>query len=408
MRRHTLSVVLATGGLLVGLSAAPSAAAGTDPAFAYSPTHGPVGTVISISGGGCSGTQTGGDAIALFRVSDNAYVDVRTQLGNDAANRRPWATTLRVNLTLFTPANEEQPTTPGSYVLALYCNIGSSFHVPGIGQPPTTPAEADLTKPFTVDATIDTAGAMTSVAPARLMDTRSGNGAAGPVAAKATAHLQVLGRGGVPATGVSAVVLNVTVTQPTAAGFLTVFADGAARPTASNLNFVKGQTVPNLVVAPVGGNGKVALYNGSAGSVQMIADVAGYFRSGAPSVAGAFGSLAPARLMDTRSGNGAAGPVAAKGTAHLQVLGRGGVPATGVSAVVMNVTVTQPMASGFLTVFADGAARPTASNLNFVKGQTVPNLVVAPVGANGKVAFYNGSSGSVQMIADVAGYVLAP
>ena len=101
-------------------------------------------------------------------------------------------------------------------------------------------------------------------------------------------------------------------------------------------------------------------------------------------------------------------PVAAKATAHLQVLGQGGVPATGVSAVVMNVTVTGPTAAGFLTVFADDAVRPTASNLNFVKGQTVPNLVVAPVGANGKVAFYNGSSGSVQMIADVAGYVLAP
>ena len=84
--------------------------------------------------------------------------------------------------------DDEEATTPGSYVLALYCNIGSSFHVPGIGQPPTTPAEADLTKPFTVDAAIDTAGAMTSVAPARLMDTRSGNGAVGPVAAKATAE----------------------------------------------------------------------------------------------------------------------------------------------------------------------------------------------------------------------------
>jgi len=81
---------------------------------------------------------------------------------------------------------------------------------------------------------------------------------------------------------VSAVVLNVTVVAPVGAGFVTVFGDGSPRPGASNLNFVRGQTVPNLVVAPVGVSGKVDLYNGSAGSVQLVADVSGWFRSGAP------------------------------------------------------------------------------------------------------------------------------
>jgi len=90
-------------------------------------------------------------------------------------------------------------------------------------------------------------------------------------------HLQVLGRGGVPASGVSAVVLNVTVTAPSRAGFITAYPNGTARPTASNLNFVAGQTVPNLVVVPVGVDGKVALTNGSAGTVQLVADVLGYF-----------------------------------------------------------------------------------------------------------------------------------
>jgi len=111
------------------------------------------------------------------------------------------------------------------------------------------------------------------------------------------------------------VVLNVTVTAPTSFGYVTVFGDGTTRPTASNLNFVAGQTVPNLVVAPVGVNGKVDLFNGSGGTIQLIADVAGYYLSGAPSVAGAFGSLAPSRLLDTRIGVGApAVPVAAGGT----------------------------------------------------------------------------------------------
>ena len=89
------------------------------------------------------------------------------------------------------------------------------------------------------------------------------------------------GHGGVPASGVSAVVLNVTVTQPKAAGYITVYPDGATRPLASNLNFVAGQTVPNLVVAPVGADGKVDLYNGSSGTVELVADVSGYFSNGA-------------------------------------------------------------------------------------------------------------------------------
>ena len=123
---------------------------------------------------------------------------------------------------------------------------------------------------------------------------------------------------------------------------------------------------------------------------------------------GAFVSLAPVRVLDTRVGNGA--PKAAVGagqTLDLQVTGRGGVPASDVGAVVVNVTVTQPTKGGFVTVYPSGAGLPTVSNLNFGAGQTVPNLVVVKVGAGGKIAFYNGSSGTVQLVADVAGYYLS-
>ncbi|MEP7369636.1 MAG: hypothetical protein ABI662_08275 [Dermatophilaceae bacterium] len=273
------------------------------------------------------------------------------------------------------------------------------------GSAGTTQLIADVSGYFLSGApTVD--GAFGSLAPNRLLDTREGIGAPKvAVAAHGTVHLQVTGSGGVP-SGVSAVVLNVTVTAPTALGFVTVF--GAdPRPTASNLNFVKGQTVPNLVIAPVRSDGTVNLYNGSAGTTQLIADVSGYFLSGAPTVDGAFGSLAPNRLLDTREGIGAPKvAVAAHGTVHLQVTGKGGVPASKVSAVVLNVTVTAPTALGFVTASAGGLGRPTASNLNFVKGQTVPNLVIAPVGENGQVDLYNGSAGTIQLIADVSGWFM--
>jgi hypothetical protein len=252
------------------------------------------------------------------------------------------------------------------------------------------------------------AGAFGSLASSPLLDTSIGLGAPkAAVAANGTVHLQATGRGGVPA-GVSAVVLNVTVTAPAKAGFLSVYAEGATPPGTSSLSFTKGQTVTSLVIAPVGTNGMVALRNSSTGTIQLVADVSGYYLAGTPVVAGAFGSLASSPLLDTRIGLGAPkAAVAANGTVHLQVTGRGGVPA-GVSAVVLNVTVTAPAKAGFVGVYAEGALPPATSSLNFTKGQTVTSLVIAPVGTNGMVALRNASTGTIQLVADVSGYVLDP
>ncbi|HTJ73922.1 MAG TPA: CAP domain-containing protein [Acidimicrobiales bacterium] len=124
----------------------------------------------------------------------------------------------------------------------------------------------------------------------------------------------------------------------------------------------------------------------------------------APSPGAGFHALTPARILDTRFGTGApTAPIGAGGSLNLQVTGRGGVPATGVSAVVLNVTVTQPTAASYLTVYPTGEAMPLAANLNFVPGQTVPNLVTAKVGANGQVTIFNGA-GTTQVVADVAGW----
>ena len=80
----------------------------------------------------------------------------------------------------------------------------------------------------------------------------------------------------IPAAGVGAVALNVTVTEPTAASFLTVWPTGATRPLASNVNFVAAQTAPNMVLVPVGANGQISIYN-NAGSAHVIVDVLGWF-----------------------------------------------------------------------------------------------------------------------------------
>lgn len=88
------------------------------------------------------------------------------------------------------------------------------------------------------------------------------------------------------------------------------------------------------------------------------------------------------------------------------MVGRAGVPADA-SAVVLNVTVTEPSASGFVTVYPCGGDRPNASNVNFVAGATVANAVTAKVGVGGKVCLY--SYVATQLIVDISGYhVVSP
>jgi len=248
------------------------------------------------------------------------------------------------------------------------------------------------------------AGAYVSLTPFRQLDTRYGTGGVGgAVAAWSTVRVQVTGRGGIPVTGVSAVAVNVTVTSPGTEGNITVHAGGTAQPGTSNLNFRAGQTVPNLVNSPVGADGTIALTNNSGSTVQLIADTAGYYLAGTPTVPGAFASLTPFRQLDTRYGTA----VAPWSTVRVQVTGRGGIPAAGVSAVAVNVTVTSPGTEGNITLHAGDTGQPGTSNLNFTAGQTVPNLVNSPVGADGTIALTNNSGSTVHLLADTAGYYLS-
>lgn len=240
-------------------------------------------------------------------------------------------------------------------------------------------------------------GSYGPVLPVRRLDTRTTHA----VAANGTVSFAVTGSG-VPSDA-AAVVVNLTVTAPGAAGSAAGFATGGSAPVVSNLNWVRGQTVANLAVVPVGSGGRVTIINRSAGSAHFVADVAGYFAAGDPIAVGALGSLRPARLLDTRKTHA----LAPGATLSLPVAGRAGVPLARLRAVVINVTATAPSAPGNLTVYAGGGTLPHASNVNFVAGQTVPDLVIAPIGANGTVAIHNSSSGSVHVIADVSAYLLS-
>jgi hypothetical protein len=258
-------------------------------------------------------------------------------------------------------------------------------------------------------------GEYTSMTPARFFDTRPDGvtvdntyQATGKINTGTSTDVQITGRNGIPSSGVAAVVLNATMTEPTEPSFLTVWPAGFTRPTASNVNNVPGETVPNLVTVAVGVGGKVSVYNHN-GSTHVVFDVVGYYSS----ITGPDGTrvhmITPARLMDTRGEptidgqSQGGGPVGQNQTRDLDVTGRGGVPATNVTAVVVNITVTLPTMESYVTAFPGDVAKPNASNLNFVAGETVPNLAIVRVPATGIVTLYN-FLGSTHLVVDVVGY----
>jgi hypothetical protein len=245
--------------------------------------------------------------------------------------------------------------------------------------------------------------------PSRLLDTRSGQGGnVVKLGAGVFTELDVTGVGGVPETNVTAVVMNVTVADPTEAGFITAWPSGEPRPLVASLNFLPLQVVPNLVTVKVGANGKVDLFN-SAGSLNLVADVMGYYTDLEPSGGGRFTALTPSRVLDTRDGtgtNGSTNPIPAQRSINLTVTGRGGVPGSGVTGVALNVTVDRPTQSGYLSVWPAGEPQPFTATHNFVPNLTVGNLVLAKVGANGQVSIFN-SHGTTHVVADVVGYFSA-
>lgn len=239
-------------------------------------------------------------------------------------------------------------------------------------------------------------GSYRAITPARVLDTRIGQGApTGPTRAVSVSTTAA----GVPAAGASAVAVNITVVHAGQSGYVTAFSAGAARPGTSNLNYGTGQTVAAMAIVPVDSSGRFTLFASSA--VQLLVDVEGYFSTVATASGGAlYTPVTPVRLLDTRRTGPALGPGV---TRQLQVTGVGGIPA-GVTAVVVNTTVVAPTAAGYVTDYAANTPRPPTSTINFAKGQTVANRAIVALSATGSMTLYN-NSGATAVVVDVTGYL---
>ena len=250
----------------------------------------------------------------------------------------------------------------------------------------------------TADVVVDVVGFLTpSSAPGglkatpaqRLLDTRT-------TATPLRTGPVVVDLAGTAAQGAQAVVLNVTATQTSGAGHVTVYPSGTAKPGTSNVNYAAGQTRANSVIVQVGRDGTVTLDVRTAAA--LVVDLVGAVNA----TGGDFRALdAPRRLLDTRIGTGApAGAVSTKVDITLPA----DRPA-GVVGVVLNVTAVGANRAGHVTVHAGGTPLPRTSNVNFVARVAQANEVLTQVSAAGTVSLHVGGGATTQLVADVVGYV---
>ncbi len=244
-----------------------------------------------------------------------------------------------------------------------------------------------------------------AVAPCRLVDTRDGNPISGGTSESFV--LSQLGGCNIPATA-TAYSLNVTVVPDGRLNYLTIWSTGAPQPTASTMNSTDGRIKANAAIVPGGYQGAVSVYVSN--TTNVVIDIDGYFTTpGAETLQ--FYPITPCRLVDTRNPNGPlGGPNLSRGERDFPVTQSSCIPQNvDIKAYSLNFTaIPYPsgQALGYLTVWAEGQAQPTASTLNNLTATNVANAAIVPAGTGGGISVYVPQT--THLAIDIDGYFAAP
>ena len=165
-----------------------------------------------------------------------------------------------------------------------------------------------------------------------------------------------------------------------------------------------GTFVANSVTATLDSNGDVCVFTSAAADI--LIDANAYAEAGSQ-----VGTLTPARLLDTLSGEATAdgqyagiGQAAAGSVTRLHVAGRGGIP-TGATAAIVNLTIVGPAGPGYATIYPCTPTPPNASNINYGPGAVVANGALAKLDAGGDVCIF--TLAAADIIVDANGYLTA-
>jgi hypothetical protein len=249
-------------------------------------------------------------------------------------------------------------------------------------------------------------GGYDGVGPFRLFDTRGNAGAVSVPVGRLTPNVElgvkVTGVGGVPASGVEAVLINLVATAGAAPGFLAGYSCAGGYDDTSNVNFRAAQSRANAAVVPVGADGRICFVANQ--PVHVIVDVIGTFAEGS-----GFTAAGPTRMLDTRTGDGGVpvGKIKSPNVLEFDPFAAGlGLPSTGVTALSLNVVGTRATAPGFLAVYPCEDGSGGSSTLNYEITQSVANAIFVPVDSNGKICF--ASNQLVDVVADLTGWFTEP
>lgn len=375
-----------------------------------------------------AGSPTTSDALASFEaVTPRRIVDTRDGTGGRSAPIGAGCT-LRINLAAANiPAAAEAAalsvTALGSqpgFLTAFPCAQGrpatSNINTRSGGFPtpnlvvaiPDAKRAVCLYSLFEADVVIDVTGwwtidgnqRLTTIAPVRADDSRNDPGRKA-VAAGSTRKIPL---GDFIPKNATAVVGNLTITEPQVDGFITAFPCDEPAPLASNLNFRAGESRAVAVVVALDTSARLCVRAST--RAHVVFDVSGYYAP-APQFGPvpSFQAVSGRRLADSRSGAGGwAGKFPARTTRTLRPTASLPNDLLG-TAVVLNVVVTQAEADGFVTLYPCDQPQPNSSALNYSPGGESTNMVTVDLSRTGEICIFTLTPAHV--VVDLFGVVAA-
>ena len=307
-----------------------------------------------------------------------------------------WESTYSATYTSQIDPNIQNPASDGDY-----------YYRSMVGLPSVSTDAVISTAPVTFTSQT---GTYHPIAPTRVVDTRSsGMGPVGSLYMWGSYTYQVGGRGGVPAAAI-AVTANVTMTNETSMGWVSVGPSINGTPGSSSVNFLAKDNRANGITVTLSSRGTVDVwFRGTSmlSKTDLIIDITGYFTADTSGYG--YVKFGPRRIVDTRDGTGLSGALSMGVPRKIQVAGAFGLPSSGVLAVSGNVTVVGPTAAGWAFVGPTASSLPTSSTINFPAGDIRANNFIVPVAADGTIGavYVAATAGTVNLVVDISGYFTA-
>ena len=227
----------------------------------------------------------------------------------------------------------------------------------------------------------------------------------GDLAPGETRNITLGGVAGLPRSSIAGFNLSVTPYGGTGNVGLRVYRPGATLPMAPSASGYGVLPRTTQVITGSTDNGTIAVRNDSLSAVQVRIGISAWTGVTRAASGSSVVALRPGRLVYTPTGIGA-GPLLSHRVWRLSVLGRAGVPATGVKTVFVQVSSLSSSGYGDLYIWPGGVSQASAPALSIRRRTPVGDVIAVPVGADGRVQMTVRASTSTPILTQLAVYVV--